>query len=117
MRKITLVCILAVGLLLTLSMAGAEDGFYVIPVKRKCTGKTFSNSASTGLIGTIETQTLSDSGAIVSAGYYNATTLDGVDADLSGENIRSGVEIFGMTGTYIRPEIVPKTGQTTSYGQ
>lgn len=49
--------------------------------------------------GTISTQTLSAASETVTAGYYNATTLSAVDADLAVGNIKSGVGIFGKTGT------------------
>ena len=46
------------------------------------------------------TQTLSDANDTVAAGYYAATTLHAVDADLAVGNIKTGVDIFGFTGTY-----------------
>ena len=46
-------------------------------------------------------QTLSATTTAISAGYYNSTSLDVIDADLVASNIRSGVVIFGITGTYI----------------
>jgi hypothetical protein len=49
------------------------------------------------------TQTLSDSSATVSEGYYAATTLTTVDDDLAAGNIKSGTTIFGVTGTYETP--------------
>jgi len=79
-------------------------------------GKTFSNSSSNGLTGTMPTQTLSDTNATVSAGYYNATTLNAVDSDLTAANIVSGKTIFGVAGTAsggaCSSAPVPKTGQT-----
>jgi sulfatase modifying factor 1 len=45
-------------------------------------------------------QTLSATTTAISAGYYNSTSLDVIDADLVASNIRSGVVIFGITGTY-----------------
>ena len=72
--------------------------------------KAFVNGSL--VTGTITTQTLSDANATVNAGYYSATTLDAVDADLTAANIKSGVTIFGVAGTLSG---VPKTGQTTSY--
>lgn len=65
--------------------------------------------------GTMPTQTLSAANETVSAGYYAATTLSAVDADLTEENIADGVVIFGKTGT-MTGGAVPDTGQTTSYG-
>ncbi len=46
------------------------------------------------------TKTLSAANDTVAAGYYAATTLSAVDADLSAANIATGVVVFGITGTY-----------------
>jgi hypothetical protein len=64
--------------------------------------------------GNIETRTLSDSSTTVAAGYYAATTLDAVDADLAAGNIVSDTVMFGIIGTYPWAG-VPKTGQTKCY--
>jgi len=48
--------------------------------------------------GTIATRTLSAANDTVSAGYYAATTLSAVDADLATGNIKSGVTVFGIAG-------------------
>ena len=66
--------------------------------------------------GTIATQTLTDANATVADGYYAATTLGAVDADLAAGNIRSGVTIFGVAGTVSAGSSagVPQTGQTSS---
>jgi hypothetical protein len=64
-------------------------------------GKTFwgLGSGNWGLqTGTMETKTLSPDSADVAAGYYNDTTLDTVDSDLTEGNIRSTVTIFGVAG-------------------
>ncbi|MBU4200003.1 MAG: DUF1566 domain-containing protein [Verrucomicrobia bacterium] len=63
-------------------------------------------------------KTLSAATTVVNAGYYAATTLAAVDADLTEANIKTNVTIFGIVGsadslTYSAS--VPKTGQTTSY--
>lgn len=47
------------------------------------------------------TQTLSADNQTVAAGYYEATTLSAVDSDLAVGNIRSGVDIFGVSGSLI----------------
>lgn len=67
--------------------------------------------------GNIATQTLSNGTTTVSAGYYNATDLATVDADLVAANIKSGVNVFGIDGSASSGSSVgvPKTGQTTSY--
>jgi len=63
------------------------------------------------LTGSLATQTLSAANDTVTAGNYDATTLSAVDTDLAVENIKSGVTIFGKTGTIALPD----TGQVTSY--
>ena len=45
-------------------------------------------------------QTLAPANDTVTAGYYAATTLHAVDADLAVGNIKTGVVVFGFTGTY-----------------
>jgi hypothetical protein len=50
---------------------------------------TFSTTSGAA-IGDMLTQTLSATSATVNAGYYAATTLSAVDADLKPENIKSG---------------------------
>ena len=64
--------------------------------------------------GSIATQTLSPANDTVDAGYYAPTTLSTVDADLATGNIKDGVYIFGVLGTYIATGL-PKTGQSISY--
>ncbi len=62
--------------------------------------KTFySDNSWTQKTGSISTQTLSADSDTVSAGYYAATTLHGVDADLAVGNIKKSTAIFGLTGT------------------
>jgi hypothetical protein len=61
-------------------------------------------------------QTLSPATAVVAAGYYAATNLTAVDADLAAGNIKTNVTIFGVAGALITySAAVPRTGQTTSY--
>jgi len=43
-------------------------------------------------------KTLSPLSLVVAEGYYAATTLDTVDADLVTGNIKSGATIFGVAG-------------------
>lgn len=45
-------------------------------------------------------KTLSALSKTVAEGFYAATTLDTVDADLAAANIKTGVDLFGVTGTY-----------------
>lgn len=77
-------------------------------------GKTFSNDADTGLVGTMPNnagQALmspvrSGTTLIVTpvVGYYNGTTATVAidDPDLIASNIKAGVDIFGVTGTLKR---------------
>jgi formylglycine-generating enzyme required for sulfatase activity len=51
------------------------------------------------LTGTITTQSLSDSSTTVAAGYYGQTDLVTVEPDLSTNNIKSGVTLFGIVGS------------------
>ncbi len=51
------------------------------------------------IAGAIATQTLSNATDTVAAGYYAATTLHAVDADLAAANIKKDVNIFGVVGT------------------
>ncbi len=94
------------------------------------------------LTGTLATQTLNPASNNVLAGYYNATTLSAVDADLAAGNIAVSTVVFGVTGTYtsdatataaqiqasqtayvngvkltgtLVPRALPDTGQTTVY--
>ena len=62
-------------------------------------GKTFyaGGAAKTG---TMPTQTLSAANDTVAAGYYTATTLSAVNANLAGGNIKTGITIFGKPGTF-----------------
>ena len=62
------------------------------------TGSTFYNNSSTLLTGT-GTQYLSPDTNTLTAGYYDTNNLSLIDTDLNAENITSGVEIFGVTGT------------------
>lgn len=66
--------------------------------------------------GTMPVQTLDPANDTVSTGYYAAGTLSAVDTDLAPANIKTGVVIFGKTGTYAGPGYaLPDTGQSTSY--
>lgn len=47
----------------------------------------------------INKATLSSASETVAAGYYDATTLSAVDAELVTGNIKSGITIFGIAGT------------------
>jgi hypothetical protein len=70
----------------------------------------------------VSPQTLSDTTTVVNTGYYAATNLTQVEADLTAANIKTNVTIFGVVGTLSTnaggstySAAVPKTGQTTSY--
>ncbi|MEB2286330.1 MAG: hypothetical protein B6D46_08245 [Polyangiaceae bacterium UTPRO1] len=85
-------------------------------------GKTFSSAAGLGVTGTMPdngalTITPTTSPQAIPAGYHNGLGVVAGDADLVAANIKSGIDLFGVTGTFIGlgGELV-KTGQTTSYG-
>ena len=86
-------------------------------------GKTFwglTSGAWGAKTGSMVTQTMNAATTSQSAGYYNAFNLATVDTDLAAPNIKSGVSIFGVAGTYAgatlsAPFPVAKTGQTTAY--
>jgi len=64
-------------------------------------GKTFWGLTAGGWgvqTGSMLTRTLSPDSVDVLAGYYAATTLTAVDADLASTNIRGGVSLFGVPG-------------------
>ena len=52
-------------------------------------------------VAVLQTKTLNPANEIVEAGYYAATTLSAVDADLTAANIKFGVNIFGKVGTAV----------------
>ncbi len=56
---------------------------------------------------TVAVVTLNPANDTVGAGYYAATTLSAVDADLAVGNIKTGVDIFGFTGTYDTEAVNP----------
>ena len=51
------------------------------------------------ITGAIPARTLSATTTAVNAGYYAATNLSNVDADLVSTNLRSGSTLFGVTGS------------------
>lgn len=52
------------------------------------------------ITGTLNNASLSSSSTSMPAGVYTATTLNSVDSDLTPINIASGVNIFGVVGTF-----------------
>lgn len=58
-------------------------------------------------VGSVSLQTLNPANDTVGAGYYAATTLSAVDADLAVGNIKTGVDVFGFTGTYDTEAVTP----------
>ncbi len=86
-------------------------------------GKTFSGTAGFGVTGTMP-----NNGAVsivpttsvqtIAAGYHDGGGTVAGDTDLVPGNIKSGVEIFGVTGAFTGGTGggLLKTGQTTSYG-
>ena len=73
-----------------------------------------ADAASTHVLGA-KTQTLAPAANTMNAGFYSATTLETVDADLAAENIKGGVNIFGKLGTAANSRALPDTGQTVHY--
>lgn len=76
------------------------------------------------------TGTMPDNGAVIiapgsraqpiAAGYHNGAGAVVGDPDLVAENIRSGINLFGINGSLVKTAIpvqsaVPKTGQTTCH--
>ena len=61
---------------------------------------TLKTAGSTHVLGA-KKKTLTSANDTVNAGYYAAATLSTVDPNLMAENIKSGVTIFGILGTYI----------------
>ena len=61
--------------------------------------KILDDTTISGITGTIATRTLSAANDTVAEGYYAATTLSAVDADLAAANIVSGTTIFGVVGS------------------
>ncbi len=62
----------------------------------------------------VQKQVLSDSSDTVTAGYYSAGKLSDIDPDLAPYNIRAGVNIFGVEGSYQPYYGVPRSGQMQS---
>jgi len=96
------------------SLAARAEDFYVIAVGRNnatgtaqpedvLSGKTFSNSQSTGLEGTMpnighQDVTPGPVPQAISAGYHDGTGYVAGDANLVDGNIKAGTTIFGVTG-------------------
>lgn len=64
-------------------------------------GKTFFAVEKPIKTGTLATRTLNPANETVLDGYYEATTLSAVDADLAVGNIKQGTTIFGFAGTVV----------------
>lgn len=62
-------------------------------------------------------QTLDPGSKAVSEGYYAATDLDTIDADLAVGNIKTGVVVFGLTGTYDTEAANPITAGLVQTGK
>lgn len=82
-------------------------------------GKTFSNDTDTELTGTMPNQgakiiTPSTVNKAIPAGYHNGQGYVKGDANLVASNIRDGVTIFGIVGTY-DPYNIAQSGSTSIY--
>ena len=73
------------------------------------TGTMVNNGAGSTITPGTSSQT-------VAAGYWSSVNTVSGDTDLAAGNIISGVNIFGVTGTYSASVAIPKTGQTDSRG-
>ena len=83
-----------------MAKAPSNDNINGVTTEKVPTGQTFWG-LTTNEWGTqtgTGTRTLSDETIVVTAGYYEATTLTNVDIDLVSTNIRSSVTIFGVDG-------------------
>ena len=81
--------------------------------------KTFSNSSSAGLTGTMtnvgqQTITPTTTNQPITQGYHDGTGYAQGDTDLVAANIKCGETIFGVTGT-LPPGCVAKTGLSICY--
>lgn len=73
---------------------GAQNWYYDIPGA----ANVRETDTVAGVTGEVLTKTLSAANETVAAGYYEATTLSAVDADLAAANIAVGTTIFGFVG-------------------
>ena len=62
-------------------------------------GKEYFDAIGNVQTGTMATRSLSSTTTAVASGYYAATDLATVDTDLTATNIRSGTNLFGVSGT------------------
>lgn len=101
-----------------MSKAPAADNTAGALISEVLLGKTFFGLRTDGTwglqTGTLATQTPDNTTVNQPAGNYSAFDLSAVDTDLATANIKSGVTIFGVIGTYPLAAVA-KTGQTSSY--
>ena len=69
----------------------STSGVFTVPIGRFYRVVASSNP--------LHTARLSPTTTAVNAGFYEATNLAAVDVDLGSANLRSGVSVFGITGT------------------
>jgi len=77
--------------------AATLDHYYDVP----SAANVRETDTVAGVTGTVLTKTLSAANETVDAGYYAATTLSTVDADLAAANIAVGTTIFGFAGSAV----------------
>ena len=70
------------------------------------TGKTFSNATAAGVAGAMPNNgavniSPGSSDQTIAAGYHNGSGIVAGDGDLVAANIKSGMQLFGVTGTVI----------------
>ena len=119
--KRTFAYTITAGLLLISSLARTEEAPRVVflPLFDDRTGNavaddvisgaTFSNSDATGLTGTMPDNgtvnlTPGTTAQVIAEGYHSGFGAVAGDTDLAEGNIKSGVEIFGTTGTVIEAD-------------
>ena len=127
------------GMLLVSSPLFAADRVIVVPLNSGggdatgnavaadvLAGKTFSNASDNGIAGTMpnrgaESIVPAEAPRTIPKGYHDGDGKVIGDADLTPDNIKVGVTVFGVLGGYVgagdtyNGAEVPKTGQTTSY--
>ena len=117
MRRTVFIDVLLLGFFLfSTPQTFAQDKTVIIPLLGKepsgdaqpehvLEGITFSNASGTGLIGTMpdigkQDITPTTVSQTISEGYHDGSGIVAGDADLVPENIKAGVSIFGVTGTF-----------------
>ena len=109
-KHVCLSVLITLSAFLIHSVAIAADKVVIVPLGKRSTGnavaedvrvgKTFSNADECGIAGTMPTQILNETTPVVFEGYYELGSLLSIDEDLRSENIKQGINIFGIPGSY-----------------